>query len=398
MKVSIVCNGLATNGITRAWILAQLLSRHYEVEALGWLRPGEQVWAGFADYPWKSVRADGARAAIAELQRAVTGDVVLAYGLGLVSFGTGLLLKYRRGLPLILDMPEWEAWDHFKRPSATLRALFIARSLLGEGWSNPHSFKYRYVLDQLTGLADERLVCCEFLRDRYGGVLLPQGTDTARFDPARFEKRALRRKWNLPEDAHIVFFGGNPMPNKGLTETVAALNALDDRVSTRLVIAGRADDHPFVRGLIEQGRGKVIVLGVQPFSTMPELLATSDLVVLHHQSDPKSLGYVPCKIYEAMAMEIPVIATAHSDVPKILDGCGYLVAADDPAALQAKIEHVLTHDEEAAELGRRARRRVIERYSWPVMDGILRGAVEKLRVSGASAATRPVLSRFPGDG
>jgi glycosyltransferase involved in cell wall biosynthesis len=385
MKISLVTGTLATNGIARAWILAQLLSRHYEVEALGWLRPGEKVWAGFADYPWQPVYAEGAREAIGKLQRAVTGDVFLAYSLSMISFGTGILVKRRRGLPLILDMPEWEAWDHFKRPSVARRATFILKSLLGEGWSNPHSFKYRYVLDQLTGFADERLVCCEFLRDRYGGVLLPQGTDTTHFDPARFEKRALRRKWNLPEDARLVFFGGNPMPNKGLTETVAALNALEGRVNSRLVIAGRADDHPYVRGLIEQGRGKVIVLGVQPFSAMPELLATSDLVVLHHQRDPKSRGYVPCKIYEAMAMEIPVISTAHSDVPKILDGCGYLVDSDDPAPLQAKIEHVLTHPEEAAEFGRRARRRVIERYSWTVMDEILRGVVESVRVARGAA-------------
>lgn len=385
MKISLVTGTLATNGIARAWILAQLLSRHYEVEALGWLRPGEKVWAGFADYPWQPVYAEGAREAIGKLQRAVTGDVFLAYSLSMISFGTGILVKRRRGLPLILDMPEWEAWDHFKRPSVARRATFILKSLLGEGWSNPHSFKYRYVLDQLTGWADERLVCCEFLRERYGGVLLPQGTDTTHFDPARFEKRALRRKWNLPEDARLVFFGGNPMPNKGLTETVAALNALEGRVNSRLVIAGRADDHPYVRGLIEQGRGKVIVLGVQPFSAMPELLATSDLVVLHHQRDPKSRGYVPCKIYEAMAMEIPVISTAHSDVPKILDGCGYLVDSDDPAPLQAKIEHVLTHPEEAAEFGRRARRRVIERYSWTVMDEILRGVVESVRVARGAA-------------
>src|SRR5262245_62322773 len=117
MKISLVTGTLASNGIARAWILAQLLSRHYEVEALGWLRPGEKVWAGFADYPWQPVYAEGAREAIGKLQRAVTGDVFLAYSLSMISFGTGILVKRRRGLPLILDMPEWEAWEHFKRPS-----------------------------------------------------------------------------------------------------------------------------------------------------------------------------------------------------------------------------------------------------------------------------------------
>ncbi len=389
MKVSIICSKLSANGIARAWILAQLLGRHYEVEALGWLQPGETVWGGFADYPWKPVYADTAREAMAGIQRAVTGDIVLAYGIGMLTFGSGILLKRRRRIPLILDLPEWEVWDHFNRRNAARRAMFIGRSLLGEGWSNPHSFKYRYVLDHLTWLADRRLVCCEFLRDRYGGVVLPQGPNTAHFDPARFDKPALRRKWNLPEDASLVFFGGNPMPNKGLTETVAALNALEGRVNCRLVIAGRADDHPYVRGLIEQGRGKVIVLGVQPFSAMPELLATADLVVLHHQPDAKSRGYIPCKIYEAMAMGIPVISAVHSDVPKILEGCGYLVESNDSATLQARIEYVLTHADEARDRGRRARQRVIERYSWNVMDGILRDVVEGVRPSSNGRGPAP---------
>jgi glycosyltransferase involved in cell wall biosynthesis len=379
MKITIVCGSLATNGIARAWILAQLLGRHYEVEAIGRLRPGEAVWGGFADYNWKPIYATGLREAAAKMQRAITGDIVLAYTVGLLSFGSALVAKRRRGVPVILDMPEWEVWDHHKWPTTARRALFIGRSLLGGGWSNPHSFKYRYLLDHLTGLADARLVCCEFLRERYGGVLLPQGPDTSVFDPGRFDKRALRRKWGLPDAATLVFFGGNPMPNKGLTEIVAALNALDGRVDSRLVIAGRSDDSPYVRTLMEEGRGRVIVLGVQPFAAMPELLATSDLVVLRHAPDPKSRGYVPCKLYEAMAMGIPVISSAHSDVPQILEGCGYVVHSDDPAVLQAEIEHVLTHSGEAAERGRRARARVIERYSWSVMDRILQGVVEELR-------------------
>jgi glycosyltransferase involved in cell wall biosynthesis len=129
--------------------------------------------------------------------------------------------------------------------------------------------------------------------------------------------------------------------------------------------------------MIELSRGNVIALGPQPFELMPELLATADIVVLPQtRREPKSLGYIPCKMYEAMAMGIPVISSDLCDIPEILEGCGYVVPADDPAALQARIEHVLTHPDEAREMGRRARRRVIERYSWDVMDGILRQAVD----------------------
>lgn len=394
MKITLACASLASNGIARAWILAQLLSRHHEVDAIGVLRDGEQVWAGFADYPWRPIRANGIREAMRKVAAAITGDVVLAYGVSLLSFGSGLLAHWRRGVPLILDMPEWEVFDHYKWEGRLARTAMIVRNLVGSGWSESHSFKYRYVLDQLTGFATERLVCCDFLHQRYGGVFLPQGCDTSHFHPGRFDKPALRRKWGIPDDATILLFGGNPQPNKGLQETVEALNALDGRVKTRLVIVGRDDTHPYTRELMEKSRGKVIALGVQPFHLMPELLATADLVALPLSKLPKSLGYVPCKLYEAMAMELPIISSDLSDVPAILEGCGYVVPAEDSPALRAKIEYVLTHPEEAREMGRRARQRVIERYSWEVMDGILQGVMARIGAlvpepSGATRTVRP---------
>ncbi len=378
MKISVLIPSLATNGVTRGWILAQLLKRHYEVEMIGRLRDGESVFTWFADYSYTVVRQNSLPRAIHEMERQITGDVVLAYCVAMTSFGAGLLAKLRRRIPLVLDMPEWEVHDHYRWKTRTSRALMIARNLVGPGWSNGHSFKYRYVLDHLTHLADERLVCCEFLKQRYGGVWLPQGTDTSQFDPARFDKQAMRRKWGLPEDATLLFFGGNPQPNKGLEETVAALHALEGKVKARLVIAGRDVSHRYTKKIADLGRDKVIVLGAQPFDRMPELLATADIVPLPQTPEPKSRGYIPAKIYEAMAMALPVISSDLCDVPTIIEGCGYVVPAGDSRAVQTTIEHVLTHPEEAREMGRRARQRVIDRYSWEVMDRILFDAIESV--------------------
>ncbi len=387
MKVTVLVPSLASNGIARAWILAKLLERHYAVEVIGYLRPGESVFPWFRDYPYGVVRAESLPKALNAMERRISGDVVVAYGVSMTSFGVGLLAKLRRRVPLVLDMPEWEVYDHHKWPAGVRRARMIAWNLVGPGWTEPHSFKYRYVLDHLTGLADERTVCCEFLRERYGGVVLPQGPDTRWFDPARFDKATVRRKWGIPEDATILFFGGNPQPRKGLEETIAALHALDGRVPARLVIVGRDASHPYTRRILELGGEKVIGLGPQPFQLMPELLAMADIVALPQAREPKSRGYVPCKMYEAMAMEIPVISTDQCDIPRILEGCGYVVPADDRQALLAAIEHVVTHPEEAREMGRRARRRVIERYSWDVMDRVLQGVVESV-ASGAGVRAR----------
>jgi glycosyltransferase involved in cell wall biosynthesis len=209
-------------------------------------------------------------------------------------------------------------------------------------------------------------------------VWLPQGTDTVQFDPARFDKQAMRRKWGLPEDATLLFFGGNPQPNKGLEETVEALHALEGKVKARLVIVGRDVSHRYTKKIADLGRDKVIVLGPQPFDRMPELLATADIVPLPQTPEPKSRGYIPAKIYEAMAMALPVIASDLCDVPTIIEGCGYVVPAGDSRAVRTTIEHVLTHPEEAREMGRRARQRVIDRYSWEIMDRILFETIESV--------------------
>ena len=378
MKISLLIPTLATNGTLRAWIIAQLLSRHYEVEAIGLLRNGEEIFPWVRDYAWRPVPAAGVYEAVNALERAITGDIVFPQGLGLCSFGAALLAKQRRRLPVLLDLPEWEVHDHLKLDRRISRALMIARNLIGPGWSNPHSFKYRYVLDHLTNLADERTVACSFLQKRYGGVFLPFCTDTSKFDPARFDKMAVRRKWGIPENATILFFGGNPQPMKGLEETVAAIHALDGKVNARLVIVGRDETHPYTRKVMELSRGKSIGLGPQPFHVMPELLATADIVALPDTRAPKSEGYIPAKIYEAMAMSIPVIASDLSDMPAILEGCGYIIPPDDGAALQRMIEHVLLHPDEAREMGRRARQRVIERYSWDVGEKVLQGVIERM--------------------
>jgi glycosyltransferase involved in cell wall biosynthesis len=98
------------------------------------------------------------------------------------------------------------------------------------------------------------------------------------------------------------------------------------------------------------------------------------------------MGYVPAKVYEAMAMTIPVIASDLSDMPEILDGCGYIIPPDDSAALRDKIVEVLLHPGEARERGRRARQRVIERYSWDAGAKVLQGVVE--RVAGRAGLVR----------
>jgi glycosyltransferase involved in cell wall biosynthesis len=104
---------------------------------------------------------------------------------------------------------------------------------------------------------------------------------------------------------------------------------------------------------------------------MPELLALSDMVVLPQRRTPVTSAQVPAKVFEAMAMAKPIVATSMSDLPEILNGCGILVEPEDVAELATAIEHLLEDEAMAMDLGQKARERCLRHYSWDAMEMIL---------------------------
>ena len=104
-------------------------------------------------------------------------------------------------------------------------------------------------------------------------------------------------------------------------------------------------------------------MGCRPKSEEPKLLSITDLVVLPQRYTRAAIAQVPAKVFTAMAMEKPIIATKISDLPEILYGCGILVRTGNIQEIAEKITFILENEDIATELGKRARKRCIEKYS-----------------------------------
>jgi glycosyltransferase involved in cell wall biosynthesis len=116
---------------------------------------------------------------------------------------------------------------------------------------------------------------------------------------------------------------------------------------------------------------RTIYLGYQPHGSMPEILYLSDLVVLPQKDNHISRAQVPGKIFEAMAMAKPIVATAVLDLPEILKDCSVIVKAGDTEDLAKNVQYVLANPNVGRMLGRKARNKCVKLYSFEAMARVL---------------------------
>lgn len=366
-RICILVANLSSNALGRAYLLARVLQRCYEVEILG---PtfGETIWppCDTGEFAYKIVRGCNFPRfflSMRELLRQIEGDAIYAVKPRPASFGVGLLAKRQRGTPLVLDIDDWDIEGEY--------ALSRWRRLLGlvGRLHNPYANQYLLLMERLIPQADAITTVSSMLQQRFGGVYVPHGRDTEHLDPVRYSGQVLRRAWGLDE-RKIVMFLGTPRPHKGLEELIAALHRLADLPLT-LVIVGVDRRDPYTGRLAALGGERMHLLDMQPFSETPRFLAAADLVVLPQRDIPFARAQVPAKVFDAMAMARPIVATAVGDLPQILEGCGLIVPPGDVPALAEAIRRLVLDASLAEEMGRRARQRCIVRYSWDVMEETL---------------------------
>jgi glycosyltransferase involved in cell wall biosynthesis len=369
VKVSILAFDLSDNATGRADLLARLLAPRYEVEVTG-PRFGAEVWRPARDGAVRYRSLPGARwprfgAMLPALARLADGDVLLASKPRPTSFGVALLARRQRRRPLLLDIDDWELGFFY-------RAGFWGRVGRLLNLANPNGLPWTWLAERLVSRADALVVASRFLAERFGGTLVPHVRDTEAWAPERFERAATRARLGVG-DARVVMFLGTPRGHKGVDDLVEATADLE---RTRLVLIGADPASAAARRWA--ARSHVRVMGEIAFDDVPRYLVAADAVAVPQRATTDTLGQVPAKLFDAMALARPIVSTAVSMIPEILDGCGVLVPPGDPIALRTALRLVLDDPAGSAELGRRARVRCQERYSFAAARAVLFPLVDAL--------------------
>jgi glycosyltransferase involved in cell wall biosynthesis len=191
-------------------------------------------------------------------------------------------------------------------------------------------------------------------------ISIPNGVDLERFRPRRDERSMLRNRVGLPTDAAVIGLVARDHPMKDVATFLRAASLFQqDHANIKFVLCGDGFvwDNPSLSRLIRSLdlEAHVVLLGARP-----------DIELIYPTLDALTL----CSIYgegfpnvlcEAMACDVPCIATDIGDSAEIIGDSGLIVPFREPRAL-AQAWHRLLENGSAIRLGG-ARSRIAARYS-----------------------------------
>ncbi len=173
--------------------------------------------------------------------------------------------------------------------------------------------------------------------------VIHMGVDTEAFQPDPIARAGL----GWAADERIALFTGNLIQVKGPDIAVKAFAELADRgVCDRLVLVGDGSMREELQNLVGQlGLGDAVTFaGKIDTASVASRMAAADVLIM--SSRDEGLGLVAL---EAMACGTPVVAARVGGLPEVFpaDGsCGMLVEPENPKALAAAAEAILSQGKE----------------------------------------------------
>ncbi len=212
-------------------------------------------------------------------------------------------------------------------------------------------------------------------------VTIYSGMETERFDPALYDRAAIRRGLGIPADAVVVASVARMFVNKGYEQLIAAMPKIAEQVpNVQFLWIG---DGPDRTRYMEQVRAmglaeRVHLTGLVRPETVPEMLSAAD--ILAHASQWEGL---PRVVVQGLLLEKPAVAFDVDGTPEVVipDRTGVLVKLNDIDGLAAGVVRLASDDRLRAELGRQGREFCLERFDWRRMvdqiDGVYRELASK---------------------
>jgi len=223
-------------------------------------------------------------------------------------------------------------------------------------------------------------------RDRVS--VIKNGADITRFSPAGRENR-FRLDHGLQGKFVASYVGTHGMAHGLDTIFIAAQRLKEDDRIRFLLVGDGAEREDLIRKKDHLHLGNVIMLPQMPKEMMPEILAASDASLVLLRKAELFKAVIPSKIFEAMAMERPIVLGVEGESKRIIEKgrCGLCIEPENPEALAEAILRLADDQCLVEELGQNGRKYVSEFFNRDIL------AANYLAVLAATANSHRSLPR-----
>tara|TARA_B110000305_G_scaffold123210_1_gene138083 strand:+ start:8586 stop:9716 length:1131 start_codon:yes stop_codon:yes gene_type:complete len=236
----------------------------------------------------------------------------------------------------------------------------LPRQILGKDY-----LKFKNTISQIVEKYENRvarrldavITATPFIRDRFLKIN-PNTIDINNFP--------LLSEVDMSDEVHekqnkICFIGGISRI-RGIAELVQSLEFVDIQCD----IAGKFPDDFKEELMKEKGWGNVEELGFIDRSTSLKVKSESLAGVVTFLALPNHVNAQPNKIFEYMAAGIPVIGSNFQLWKEIIENndCGICVDPTKPKEIAKAIEFIQENPMKAKEMGKRGRKKVLDKYNW----------------------------------
>lgn len=259
------------------------------------------------------------------------------------------------GVPIVVEINGPALEDRFTPKSQRLRG--------GRFW--------QWFEKMLMKLPDHIMVVSDTLKQYYEdcGVSpnkitsVPNGVDIDRFAP-EISGHGVREKFGL-KDKIIIGFSGNFAPWHGLGFLAEIMNEMAKSDNYENVVFLLIGSPAYNVTMPDMPRKITTITGHVPHSQMPEYLAALDIFVAPYPLI-EPFYFSPLKIFEAMAMGKPVIASAQGQICQLITDreSGLLYAPKDRVAFFRNLELLIRDRDLRRDMGRNARLVIEQHYTW----------------------------------
>lgn len=187
-------------------------------------------------------------------------------------------------------------------------------------------------------------------------VLVPNGFDTARFQPDAEARASVRAELGLPADAILIGRFGRNSAMKDYPTFIEAMKFVPNAVA---IIAGAGTEE--LKSWV-MGHSSLVILSER--HDLPRLTAALDIAC---SSSAFGEGF-PNVVAEAMCCGIPCVVTDVGDSSWLLDRAGTVVPPNDATALAKALNEMLAlMPEQRLALGAIGRQRILNHFALPAV-------------------------------